>query len=262
MKRKLTLFGGLAVGASIALATITLTAVPASATESNLPVKRGCNAGWYVNADEGKLMPTQTPGGLLFSGPSIVHHAVTPASLASVPTNGAFTTWGPVTGAMPLFKMETTGSYSTINKTAAGKFWSSKIASGAGSQSSPVDSPADLIGKWSGYTADTKVFSFGVGYANDEGNRALVTSVTFGGTKYDLRCHHESPSPTHTASPTVAPTTPGGQPTTPGATPTSAAGLPVTGPPTGGIIAAGVGIVAIGALAIILSRRRRARFQA
>lgn len=174
---------------------------------------------WYVNPDETDLKPTQQPFGLLFDGPSLIHHAVAPVGLADAPNDGAF--GGHLFhGSMPLFKMETTLPYSTINKTSGG-YWSSKITTGAGSQSMPLASLADFVGKATsngGYTADTKVYSFGVGYAHDTGNKALVSWISFGGHKYNLACPKPTPSassPSPSTSPSVTPTV---VPTTPGAT--------------------------------------------
>lgn len=254
MKRVLGMLGSTALG-------ILLLASPAYAENDTFPVKSNCNTGWYVNGDEEKLLPAQQNGGFMFDGPSLVHHATGPFTLATVPTDGSFTTFGPVTGNKPLFKMESrildasgtyvSGTYSTINKTGAGKYWSSKIASGPGSQGDPVGSPADLVGKWSGYTADTTVFSFGVGYANDTGNKALVNTVTFNKTVYHLQCR-PSPSPSlsasssHSASPSAAVVT-----------------LPVTGSTFNTIAAVGSGVtlLAVGGALVFLARRRRTEFR-
>jgi hypothetical protein len=192
-----------------------------------------CNADWYVNPDEAALKPKQLRSGLLFDGPSLIHHKPAAAyTLKSVPTNGAFAA-RVYAGARPLFKMETSNPYSTVNKSAAGKWWSSKIpASEPGGQSNPVDSPADLIGKFT-YTEATTVASFGVGYGNDTGNKALVSEVSFGGQVYRLACHPRHPKPTPTPStsdtgtPTPTPTT-----STPGEAPAPTpvnSDLPVTG---------------------------------
>ncbi|GAB3358683.1 LPXTG cell wall anchor domain-containing protein [Micromonospora halotolerans] len=184
---------------------------PASAQAGPVSVASECHTGWYVNPDEAALLPKQTEAGFLFDGPSLVHHA-TNVALADVPDEVGFTA-ADVTGAKPLFKMETTAQYSTINVTADGKFWSSKIpATDEGGQNKPVDKAGDLVGKWSGYTEATRVVSFGVGYANDTGNKATVTSITFG-TKYALGCKEvsaEEPGhtpPTCTTTGTVTPKT-------------------------------------------------------
>lgn len=207
--------------------------------------KPQCDNGWYVNEDETKLMPSQQSSGMMFDGPSLVHHKTTPVSLATVPTDGAFATVGAVTGVPPLFKMETTAPYSTINKTGAGKYWSSKVVSGPGSQGSPVDSPADLVGKWN-YTVDTKVVTFGVGYANDTGNKALIGSVTFGGHVYPMKCPSPSASSSHSASPSAAVVT-----------------LPVTGSTFNTIAAVGSGVtlLAVGVGLVFFARRRRTEFR-
>jgi hypothetical protein len=191
-----------------------------------------CNADWYVNPDETALKPKQLPQGLLFDGPSLIHHKSSAYTLKNVPTNGAFAAHV-YAGARPLFKMETSNPYSTINKSATGKWWSSKIAaSDPGGQSDPVDSPADLIGKFT-YTEATTVASFGVGYGNDTGNKALVVAVSFGGHVYRLSCrpkHHPTPTPTPTDTGTPTPTPSAS--TSPGEAPAPTpvnSDLPVTG---------------------------------
>ncbi len=247
-----------AIGATALLAW----ASPAYAADP-IQVQSECISGWYVNADEEKLLPKQTPDGLLFDGPSLVHHA-TDLDLADLKP-GTFTSKVEL-GVAPLFKVETTAPYSTLNL-AGGKWWSSKIdAAAKGGQSQPVDA-TDLVGLWQ-YTADTRVFSFGVGYANDQGNKAVVTAVTFGGKTYDLTCQPPaSPSPSASATsagPSPAPSG-GGAGAQPGATATPAAGaggLPVTGSPVGLIAGGAVGLVVVGAVAWLIARRRRVRFTA
>lgn len=249
---------------------------------------------WYVNDDETALKPTQQPLGLLFDGPSLIHHAVAPVALASAPTDGAF--GGHLFhGSMPLFKMETHLPYSTINKMAGG-YWSSKIVSGAGSQSMPLATLAEFVGKATsngGYTEATVIYSFGVGYANDTGNKALVSWVSYGGHKYDLKCPKPSPSPSLSSAsptpspsvasptptqaesptlppPTTAPPTPDATtpaPQTPGPTVTDVAGVGTNGGPgtlakTGYNLAIPLGIgvssivAGIGLLLVYLRRRR------
>lgn len=187
-KAFLSLLAGVVVLLGIGLAS-----TPAQATV-NHPVVSACNTGWYVNPDEESLLPTQVESGFLFDGASLVHRAIDPIVLSSVPAGSLVS--ASVTGAAPLFKMETTSAYSTINIDAAGKFWSSKIgASDPGGQSNPVATAGDLVGKWSGYTATTKVYSIGVGYGNDTGNTAVVTSIKFGETTYNLACKPTSTPP-------------------------------------------------------------------
>jgi LPXTG-motif cell wall-anchored protein len=239
MVRPRTIIGGIALGlAFFAALTYGHSAGASSAEASDHILCVPCNTDWYVNPDETALKPKQFPGGMLFDGPSLAHHVLAPVSLAALPTDAAF--GGHLFhGAMPLIKFEssipaTPGTYSTINKTGTGKYWSSKIATGAGSQSMPLDTPADLIGKWSGYTADTRVFSFGVGYANDVGNKAAVFWVSLGQHKYSLGCPPASPSAS--ASPSATPSvTPSATPTsTPTPLPTTPGPGPTTGPPSTG----------------------------
>jgi LPXTG-motif cell wall-anchored protein len=225
---------------------------PASAAGTDpIPITSDCLTGWYVNWDEGgdvpdtpsktepDLRPEQTEDGLLFDGPSIVHHQ-TSYSLATLPTDGTFVA-DVTAGVPPLFKVETLNPYSTLNKTADGKWWSSRIAaSNPGGQSNPVNTPADFLGKATThpdvYDAETTVFSFGVGYANDTGNSATVSSITFAGTTYDLTC---KPEPVETT------TTAGGS-------------LANTGTNLTMVVAAAAVLIIGGIGALLVARRRRA----
>jgi hypothetical protein len=225
--------------------------VAAHAAPGPQPVESKCTQAWYVNGDEIALMPEQVADGFLFDGPSLVHHSLAaPVTLALAPLNGAFTATLS-TGVLPLFKMETLTPYSTINKTGAGKYWSSKIASGPGSQGAPVDTVAELAAL-APYTAATTVFSFGVGYANDTGNKAIVHTVTFGGSKYDLKCAPPSESASATPSSSGVPSTSG--------SPAAGAGgdsLALTGAPVGLLIGLAVVLVVGGIGLRIVGRRRR-----
>jgi LPXTG-motif cell wall-anchored protein len=240
-----------AVGAA-ALTSATVASAGASASGEPIPVESARLQDWYVNPNEEALLPEQLEDGLLFDGPSLVHHS-TNHTLATVPTDGTFDATVE-TGVAPPFKMETWDPYSTLNKTADGKWWTTKIATGDGSSSAPVDSPADLIGKsWTDdsdgtmqtYTDATTVFSFGVGYANDTGNKALVSSITYDGEKYDLTCW--PPEPTTTASATAAPVS------------EAVAILPVTGGNSTSLILILIGflLTVLGGVALIATRRRR-----
>jgi hypothetical protein len=251
-------------------AAITMLAVPATASAHTGTQTSGtasdakCNADWYVNPDETALKPKQLRSGLLFDGPSLIHHKTSGYTLKNVPTNGSFTAHV-YAGARPLFKLETSNPYSTINK-GAGGWWSSKIAaSELGGQNQPVDSPADLIGKYT-YTETTTVASFGVGYGNDTSNKALVASVRFGSHFYSLACRphqgHPTPTPPATSTPTPTPTStsPSGDG---GGTPTSVpSGAPQTGDGSSGgantaLMAAGGLVVLLGGGTGLLMWRRR-----
>ena len=216
-------------------AVMTVAPVAYATTHAAGTADTKCNADWYQNPDEASLKPKQLPKGMLFDGASLAHHAPGAVyTLATVPTNGDIHA-KLLAGVPPLFKMETSTPYSTINKTSAGKWWSSKIASGAGSQSEPVDSPAELVSKGT-YTDSTTILSIGVGYANDTGNKALVTGVRFGRHHYWLGCKSDRPTPTPTPSssdtgtptpsPTASETTPPSEAPVP--TPVNS-DLPVTG---------------------------------
>lgn len=198
------------VAAALVAAAVLLT-VTASAASANVDVTTSCSTGWYVNDDEGALAPVQTNEGLKFDGPRLVHHDFGPIKLVNL-TPGSFTADVQKNSA-PLLKYETINVddsghfvyYSTVNQTKSGEalFWSSKIPAGdEGGQDHPVAIDM-LITLWH-YNADTLVTSFGIGYANDTGNTAIVTSITFAGTTYPFIC---SPS-------TTTPTTPAAKPTT------------------------------------------------
>lgn len=235
----------------------------ASATPTTVSNKMaGCHGDWYVNADEIALKPTEGKDGFVFDGPSLLHHATIPVVLKDVPTNGHVLAKTTI-GTAPLFKMETTAPYSTINRTHDGKWWSSKVVSGAGSQASPMDHIADLVGKGP-YTADTKVTTFGVGYANDMGNKATVFSVTFGWDSrkrpvtYSFKPCAPSASPSQSPSATSSRSA-GASPSVSGS---AAPSLPVTGPPVGLMVAGGAGIALIGTVVLLKTRRRKVKFTA
>jgi hypothetical protein len=247
-----------------AAVAILMPALPASAATEPIPVQSDClNGAWYVNSDESSLLPTQEPDGLLFDGPSIVHRSADILLKDLLP--GTFVA-EVQTGVAPLFKVET-NPYSTLNYVGDGKWWSSRIASGdQGGMSHPVtpevmvtlpimDKPWDEA---TSYSDTTKVISFGVGYANDTGNKALVKSVVFMEETYDLSCEPEeepSPTPTVTTSASSSPS-PSASET---AVPPVAGGptLPVTGVKLWHIgVAAGV-LLAVGAVLVLVGVRRK-----
>lgn len=179
------LFAAIALLGALGVVLVLAGTAPAATTSTATTL--ACQPGWYVNPDETALLPKQQEDGLLFDGPSLLHHAITPVyKLKDLPVDATFTA-NVTAGVAPLIKFETS-PYSTINKSAAG-YWSGKITyANPGGQGNPVATPQELIGKWSGYTDDTTVTSFGIGYANDTGNTALVKSVTFAGHKYSFAC--------------------------------------------------------------------------
>ena len=253
--------------AALAVATLGVLglATPAAATvpQGAHTVKSACTTEWYVNSDEEALLPEQKPQGFLFDGPSLAHRLIAlPIPLATAPTNGSFSA-DLLVGVMPLFKMETLAPYSTINKTPGGKYWSSKIASGSGSQSSPVDTLAQLA-VLAPYNVNTKLYSFGVGYANDAGNKALVKSVSYGGHTYSLACVPASSSASVTPSTSTPPVTtpPSSVAPTNSQGPGPDSSLPLTGTPVGRIALVGaVGVIAGIFLFVVGRRRRRIRIQ-
>jgi len=253
--RRILAMAGVVAAAMLAIAPATY----ASAQTGSTGDHSTCNADWYVNPDETALKPKQLRRGMLFDGPSLIHHKPAAAyTLTHVPNSGFQAHL--FKGVLPLFKLETTAPYSTINKTADGKWWSSKIASGEGSQGQPASSPADLVGKWN-YTAATTILSFGVGYANDAGNTALVTSVSFDGHVYSLGCRPHKPSHSPTPTPSTTPTSPSGGG---GSTPTTVpSGAPQTGDGSSSgsantaLMVAGGLVVALGGGTGLLMWRRR-----
>jgi LPXTG-motif cell wall-anchored protein len=198
------MFKRLALG--LVAATIGLTGLVATSTAAQATTAPPCNASWYVNPDETALKPVQEKTGFLFNGPSLIHHA-TSGLLSNAATDGSFVATVK-TGVAPLFKFETSKPYSTINKTSAGLYWSSKIASGEGSQALPVT--LAKLATLAPYTAETVLISFGVGYANDTGNTALVVSLTYGGQVYLFSCKPPvtTPPATTTTKPPVTTTKP------------------------------------------------------
>jgi hypothetical protein len=269
---------GVIAGVSVlfALAVVVLTVDVAKATPAGAHVVEStCTNEWYVNADEVALLPLQTEDGFVFDGPSLVHHQT---DILMTALNGVDFEVEVLLGVEPLFKVETS-PYSTLNYVGGGKWWSSRIAPGdPGGQDNPV-TPAvmatlPIIDKsWddaTSYSAETRVISFGVGYANDTGNKALVSSITFQGQTYDLTCSPQTEPPTTppaTGEPTTAP------PTTPPATnppatvepsstvPPVAGGpnLPVTGVSIWTLGGAGLVLIGLGALVWGLFRPKRVR---
>jgi hypothetical protein len=250
-----------------ATVAILMPAPPASAaTTDNIPVQSDClKDAWYVNHEESNLLPTQQQDGLLFDGPSIVHHAAEIMLLDLLP--GTFVA-DVKEGVAPVFKVETS-PYSTLNYVGDGKWWSSRIATDdQGGQGSPVTAEVmatlPIIDKsWdeaTSYSEQTKVVSFGVGYANDTGNKALVKSISFAGHDYDLSCQPEpSPSPTPSVTPSNMPSTP-----IPTLTPINPGGdlakpsLPVTG--SGfpwGLVVSGAVALAVGVVLVFAGAKKR-----
>lgn len=242
----------------VALFAIVGMSAPAQAA----PVVSDCLTGWYVNDDEGDLLPTQVETGLLFDGPSVVHHATKPVALKDVEEASLKAT--DVTGSAPLVKLETSKPYSTVNVLPSGLSWSSKIPAGSeGGQDKPVRLAA--LGELAPYGAETRVATFGAGYGNDSGNKATVTEITYG-EAHRLACTKptSSPSPTvkpsATASPTASPTTSASAaPVKPSASTSAAAGvsLPVTGSPIGTLAGLAGALLVGGAALLIWTRKRR-----
>jgi LPXTG-motif cell wall-anchored protein len=194
------------VAAGVAVALVALSqSASANGHPKWRPTIEKCNPGWYVNPDEQNLRPQQTRYGLLFDGPSLIHHTPpTPLKLSDLKP-GSFDVHV-FHGVAPLFKVETDTPYSTLNYVGDGTsnlWWSSKIAAGQdGGQGKPQE-PSWFVGQWN-YTAATTILSYGVGYAKDAGNKALVKSVTFAGVTDKLSC--APPPPPTTTTTTDVPT--------------------------------------------------------
>lgn len=259
--------------AALALTGLVITLTPAQATTS----VSSCSPGWYVNPDETKLTPVQKTEGLLFDGPSLVHHTAD-GLLSEAATDGSFVAVVK-TGVAPLFKFETNKPYSTINKTAAGLYWSSKISTGPGSQGDPVS--LAKLATLAPYTDATVLVSFGVGYANDAGNTATVTSVTYAKVTYSFVCTppvttttkvstSSTPTPSKTSSATATPSSSQSAivipPTDTTSFPTVVArpaantgSLASTGASVepGWLVVGGAALILLGGAAILLVRARR-----
>lgn len=190
----------LVVGASAIAATFLVPSVAYADTApwptDNAPCSTNVDLqNWHVNADETDVEPAVTTAGLVFTSKDLIHHA-TNMSLADVRAE-SFVANGDADKVVA--KFETDSPYTSIIQTPDGKYWSSHIASGTGSQSAPVDTVADLIGipatnASGGLTVDTKVVSFGVGYWTVLGT-TTVSSITFHGTKYDTKCEAAPAAP-------------------------------------------------------------------
>jgi hypothetical protein len=270
-----------------ALAAVVLAlAIPGTAQATEGTAIDACVPGWYVNPDETDNKPTSTEAGLKFEGKDLAHHEHRPLDLADVRA-GSFEADG---DAGKLFmKLETTAPYSTIVVTGEGTFWSTAMTyDQEGGQGKPVAKVADLVGKPTkpgkpALTADTKVVTFGVGYATEAGS-TVVSSIRFHGTTYRLTCKPEpTPTPSVSTSPSVSPSpsvsasvspsatasatvTPTGSTTaSPATVPGNAGGepgLPVTGPGVAVAIGVGVGLLALGVAAVLGVRRGRRHFEA
>lgn len=199
MRKKIIALGAV-VAAFVAVALVALSQSASATGDEQQCTIEECNPGWYVNPDEENLRPEQKPNGLLFDGPSLIHHAAA-GKLADLQP-GSFTADVTV-GVAPLFKVETTAPYSTLNYVGPGNlWWSSKIAAGVDGGQGKPQTP-EWFTTHTPYTADTVLLSFGVGYANDAGNTALVKTITFAGESYDMAC----PTPPTTTTTTTGSST-------------------------------------------------------
>ena len=279
-------FGGVAQAANPSVIDWTIkpqvidwTVKPPSVIDWTLKTTPACANldGWTTPEDENA--PTPSEDGLLFGDGANLHHS-TSLDLADV-RPGSFK--GEVKkGSAPLFKVWTTGPYTTFNQVTVDgqiKWWASLMTPDQeGGQNHPLASLADFVGLdvKPGKTKiqdETKVVEFGLGYGNDAGNEFLATSVKFHGHTYDLTCKKASPSPSATTTkptkkPTAKPTaTRSSSAAAPvqnnagsdgGTTAQGGASLPVTGV-NGGLLIGGAAVLLVGGVvALVLGRKRRA----
>ena len=236
------------------IATLFL-AAPAAATPAG-PTFETCTnlKGWYVNPDETDRKPTPTVGGLEFAGDDLIHHAAggTVADLAK----GTFVA-SPAPDQPSFFSVEVRNADGTGYATLRWDTTRNKWVMVTGGQVYENASPAGLVAMTTPAKSST-LMSFGVGYTkNPPGTvTTVVKSVTFAGKTYDLTC-----APAASASSSAsASSTASAAPST--STEATAASLPVTGAPTGLLLAIGGLVTAAGAGLFLTARRRRTRFTA
>lgn len=171
-------------------------AVSASATPETPDLTLGpCNKGWYVNPDELTRKPTPTPSGLKFEGNDLIHHAVTGSIDGMQP--GTYVA-APAPDQPSFFSVEVINGdgtgYATLrwNLTgpSAGK-WTMVV----GGQQYENTDPAALV-EMPAVKKSHQLLSFGVGYTNSPPGTVATTvsSVTFKGVTYDLKCAPPSSS--------------------------------------------------------------------
>src|SRR5262245_61831571 len=260
VKRK-TIHGLAALaGVTVALSAAVLAPGVAGAAEPSFATCANLS-GWYANADEQDRMPTATTAGLRFEGNDLIHHATTVAVEALA--HGTF--HATVTPDQPsFFSVEVWDG--TATAPAAGTYatlrWdvtTSKWVMVTGGQVYTNADPAALVDMPAIHKGHT-VRSFGVGYtANPPGTVTTVgDSVTFAG--------HTCPRPRQAgrsggASGSASASAPASRSTS--ASPSSAAPtLPLTGSSPWPYVATAGGLLAAGAVLVLVARRRRTRFEA
>lgn len=257
MKRKILALAGALVGITLGLG---LAAHPAHASEApacSMPT------GWSVNDDETARTPTPETGGLKFEGDQLIHHAAPTGLTVEDLTPGAYLAV-PAPDQPSFFSVEvygTDGGYATLRWDAVLSDWTMVT----GGQLYTNASPAALVDMPASHKSH-HVVRFGVGYtANPPGTvAAVVSSVTFQKTTYDLTCKTASPSPSVTSK--SPPTTPSHSATAthrPTTSASSAAGaLAITGPNIPVIVGVGVALGLFGFTVLMaVARRRRTYFR-
>lgn len=243
--------------------------VPAAAYATDTPATCTVPDGWYANPDEQDRIPTPTVGGLKFEGNDLIHHAA--AGTVEDLTHGTFTA-APAPDQDSFFSVEVAGDdggYGTLRWNTTTSKWNLTT----GGQFYENTDPAALADMPPAKRSH-HVVSFGVGYtANPPGAVATVVStVTYGGTSYNLKCSPPvvvttSASASHTASPSASAShtaKPSASATKTSSTAAAVAGpsLPVTGSPVGLVVGTGAALMLVGAALMLVTRRRKARFTA
>lgn len=179
-------FVALAGGGPVAALAVAAGATPPATTVAP------CLDGWYVNPDETHRKPTLTTQGLKFEGNQLVHHGAT-GSIEGL-TGGSFVA-SPEPDQPSFFSVEVRNAdgsgYATLRWNPATSKWS-MVVSGTLFENS---SASELV-KMSTPAKSSFLLSFGVGYTNNPPGTVatVVSSVTFRGTTYSLKCASSSSS--------------------------------------------------------------------
>lgn len=295
MKRIMTALG---LAGAFALVGLAVATTGAATPTTTLGV---CNPGWYVNPDEVTRKPTPTPAGMKFEGNQLIHHAVANMPVALL-TPGTYVA-APAPDQPSFFSVEVrnpSGAYGTLRWNPTTSKWSITIGAGTGpdgaatagtfENASPVALLTGKVTKWGAFALGSNVVvSFGVGYTNSPPGTvaAVVSSVSFKGVTYDLKCILPTSSSSSSTSATPSASSSSSKPPSSSASqsssapPTSASasasvsasitppvvarppsGLALTGTPVAAVAGLGVALVlAGGALVAWLWRRNRVEFE-
>jgi hypothetical protein len=162
-----------------------------------------CLDGWYVNPDETSRKPTPTAAGLKFEGNQLIHHGAT-GSIEGL-AGGSFVA-SPAPDQPSFFSVEVRNAdgsgYATLRWNPSTSKWS-MVASG---QLFEHATASELV-KMTTPAKSSFLLSFGVGYTNSPPGTVatVVSSVTFRGTTYDLKCASSSSGTSASASASSSP---------------------------------------------------------